>query len=432
MDLSTSKYHWATAAADAAPDLTFFFPGDHFIGHAGEESPWLILDDGRNISRYAENNYGSHHSYHVLGTFTDFFAGYYASRNFGFGHWNDYTEKPGKKIWLWALSPEGAIWTDLLTDQPGNMQYTEIQTGLLFNQEAAGSTYTPFKHMAFPGNSCERSNEYWFPVLGTGGVTEIGEAGILYVNDGKQPGSDPKKFGEISFCALEYIQDTLLVKAGPDPVVKTPLTLKPMELFTLSSTNGHKPSGVSLSNGRLDWSVAVEEARNSDRPVVSPPFDWNSLQGLYLKAIEFSRQREYSQARDYFRRCLAKDPHYLPALSGLAEEYIRILKPNLAVELLMSALSYDTYDPKSNYLLGVVKKTEGVKRIMDLENVAGTTHQSPVKELYEAREAFGVAARSMEYRSAAYTGLSEIALVENKLIRLLSIHAWHRTLTVMM
>ncbi len=406
MDLSTSKYHWATAAADAAPDLTYYFPGDHYIGHDGEESPWPVLKDGRNISHYAENNYGSDHSYHVLGTYTDYFAGYYASRNFGFGHWNDYTEKVGKKIWIWALSPQGALWTDLLTDQPGNMQYTEIQTGLLFNQEAAGSTFTPFKHLEFPGQSNERFSECWFPIVGTGGVTEISEAGILYVENGKQQPAEIQKNAGIRFCALEFIRDTLLIKNGSGETVRVPIDLKPMELFTYSMPNGQLPTAVALTGKRLDWAVSGETERNSDRPVVSPPFDWNSMQGLYLKAVEFSRQREYSQARDFYRKCLNKDPHFLPALSGLAEEYIRILKPKLAEELLMTALSYDTYDPKANFLLGVVKKTQ----------FSGSANQqSMLKNLYEAKEAFGLASKSMEYRSASYNGLAEIALMENKL-----------------
>jgi tetratricopeptide (TPR) repeat protein len=411
MELSTSKYHWATAAADAAPDLTYYFPGDHYIGHDGDAHPWPVLSDGRNIANYAENDYGSDHSYHVLGTHTDFFAGMYASRNFGFGHWNDYTEKPGKKIWIWALSPQGAMWTDLLTDQPGNMQYTEIQTGILFNQETAGSTFTPFKHLAFPGNTNERLSECWFPILGTDGVTEVGEAGILYVNDGLPPAGKPEKIGEIKFCALEFVNDTLIIENGSDPTVRIPLRLKPMELFVHPSTGIRRPTAVSLASGRLDWSIAGQAARNSDRPVVSPPFDWNSVQGLYIKGIEFSEQREYHKARDFYRQCLAKDPHYLPALSGLAEEYMRILKPKLAAELLATVLSYDTYDAKANYLLGVVRKTEGLK---ELRNANGSLKASEVKAFYEAKEAFGIAGRSMEFRSAAFTGLAEIALIENK------------------
>jgi tetratricopeptide (TPR) repeat protein len=408
MDLSTSKYQWATAAADAAPDLKYYFPGDHYIGHDGEEFPWPVLKDGRNISNYAENNYGSDHSYHVLGTYTDFFGGYYTTRNFGFGHWNDYTGKPGKKIWIWALSPQGAMWTDLLTDQPGNMQYTEIQTGILFNQEAAGSTFTPFKHMAFPGNSCERFSECWFPVVGTGGITEIGTAGILYTG-GSMPASAGEKPGELKFSPLEFITDTLMIGLENGTISRVPVSLKPLELFTWQTPDGRRPRSVALANGRLNWSVAAESARNSDRPVVSPEFDWNSLQGLYLKAVEFSRQREYAKARDYFRRCLAKDPHYLPALTGLAEEYMRIDKPKLAAEVLSTVLSYDTYDPKANYLLGVVRKSEGAREIAGMKGIRES------KALYEAREAFGLAARSMEYRSSACTGLAEIALIENKL-----------------
>ncbi|MFO7616954.1 MAG: DUF5107 domain-containing protein, partial [Bacteroidales bacterium] len=202
-DLSTSKYHWATASADVDEDLTYYFPGDHSIGHDGDASPWPVLRDGRNIARYAENDYNADHSYHVLGTYTDYFAGYFARRDFGFGHWNDYPEKPGKKIWIWALSPQGAIWTDLLTDRPGNGQYTEIQTGLLFNQEAAGSTYTPFKHLEFPSLSCERASEYWFPVVGTGGVTEISQAGVLHLEkDGGRQTTDGEVWS-IRFMALQ-------------------------------------------------------------------------------------------------------------------------------------------------------------------------------------------------------------------------------------
>jgi tetratricopeptide (TPR) repeat protein len=395
-DLSTSRYQWSNAAADASSDLTYYYPGDHFIGHDGEASPWPILPEGRNISHYAENNYGADHSYHVLGAYTDWFAGIYGSRDFGFGHYNDYTEKPGKKIWIWALSPQGAIWTDLLTDQPGNGQYTEIQTGLLFNQAAAGSTYTPFKHMDFPGNTSERFTECWFPVVGTGGVTDIGKAGILFVNDGKSTGPVAGKPGEIRFCPLENLNDTLEVTTE-EGVIRVPVNLHPLQTFIWQTPGKVVPSAIRLVHGGLDWSVEDQEARITGRPVESPPFDWTSVQGLFMKATEFSRQREYSQARDYFRRCLTKDPHYLPALTGMAEEYIRILHPELAAEILETALSYDTYDPKANYLLGVVRKNDG---------------PGNRKSLYQAREAFGIATRSMEYRSAALTGLAEIALMQ--------------------
>ena len=30
-------------------------------------------------------------------------------RDYGFGHWSLYPLKPGKKIWMWALSRQGDI-----------------------------------------------------------------------------------------------------------------------------------------------------------------------------------------------------------------------------------------------------------------------------------------------------------------------------------
>ncbi|MBK6283304.1 MAG: DUF5107 domain-containing protein [Draconibacterium sp.] len=81
-------------------------------------------------------------------------------------------------MWLWALSREGEIWADLLTD-PGNIQYTEIQTGLLFNQAATNSTYSPFKHLFFDEGSEHKFTELWFPVKGIGGMVKADETGSL-------------------------------------------------------------------------------------------------------------------------------------------------------------------------------------------------------------------------------------------------------------
>ena len=63
------------------------------------------------------------------------------------GTWSNFDDKPGKKLWIWGLAPQGMIWEDLLTDSDG--QYIEFQAGKLFNQAAASSTFTPFKHREF-------------------------------------------------------------------------------------------------------------------------------------------------------------------------------------------------------------------------------------------------------------------------------------------
>lgn len=106
-DYSTSKYQWMNAAADATDDLTYYWPGKNYIGHPGDVHAWPVMADGRDLSQYAQNNYGTYHSYHVLGEISDYYGGYYHNKDFGFGHLTDYAIKPGKKIWIWGLAQIG-------------------------------------------------------------------------------------------------------------------------------------------------------------------------------------------------------------------------------------------------------------------------------------------------------------------------------------
>ena len=89
-NLKTSLYHWQTAAADVGDDLKYFYPGTAYIGHDGMASDWPVMSNGTDISLYTNSDYGSSHSYHVLGEYTDWFAGYYQNSDYGFGHWSRY------------------------------------------------------------------------------------------------------------------------------------------------------------------------------------------------------------------------------------------------------------------------------------------------------------------------------------------------------
>ncbi|MCD6332432.1 MAG: DUF5107 domain-containing protein, partial [Bacteroidales bacterium] len=416
-DLSTSEYHWMNASADVTDGLTYYWPGNHYIGHGGDVHPWPLLKDGRNISNYAENNFGASHSYHVIGIYTDYFGGYYHDLDYGFGHLTDYAEKPGKKIWIWALSREGAIWKDLLTD-PGNRQYTEIQTGILFNQAASGSTRTPFKHLEFKSMNTERFTEYWFPVLHTGGISNITRQGIVNI--------EPDR---LRFCPLEAIRDTLTIQfASGEKKLRIPVDLQPLELFECKipghhfageASNRQSAPSIVLGN-QLLYDPGDREARKTGRPLTMPEFDWNSFEGKYYQALENSRQRNYEAACQGFSDCLHQQPNDLGSLKGLAEEYIRITKYDQALKLLTRALAIDTYDPQSNYLFGICWKQKGLwgttektaALINPVQNISPGIKQSVRNCMYRAKESFGIAIRSMEYRSAAYTQLAGISLFE--------------------
>ena len=80
-------------------------------------------------------------------------------------------EKVGRKYFSWALSEQGNIWVDLLTDK--SPQYVELQSGRLFNQNLLESIRTPYKQFLFTPFGTDEWNEYWLPFSQIGGVDDM-------------------------------------------------------------------------------------------------------------------------------------------------------------------------------------------------------------------------------------------------------------------
>lgn len=139
LPLHQAYFSWENAAFKATDDLQFYFPGNYHIGHNGFANPWPTNDKRRDLSVYKNNNFWGSKSYHVIGNYRNWFGGYWKNSSFGFGHWSSYDEAPGKKLWIWSLSRDGAIWEDLLTDNDG--QYLEAQSGVKLNQAEEKSGY---------------------------------------------------------------------------------------------------------------------------------------------------------------------------------------------------------------------------------------------------------------------------------------------------
>ncbi len=390
-DLRTSLYHWQTAAANGSDDLQFFFPGNAEIGHGGEASPWPVNEDGTDVSHYKNNYFGSSKSYHVLGEYTDWFAGYYHDSNSGFGHWSRQPVKPGKKIWIWSLARDGAIWVDLLTDtDKGNVQYIEMQTGLLFNQEGDNSTMTPFKHRYFDPGAVETFTELWFPLSNLSGVSSISKEGILDVQ---------KNAGDytIRFQALSFVNDILQITDLSGNIIEEfTLDLEPEEQFVKNIALKDDKVKIRLVDGELKFDMSDRDANYTGRPLkIQENFDWESVYGLYTRGIEKSRQRLYSQATGFFTKCLEKDQWYFPALTALAEIDIRNMEYEEAEKKLLQVISFDAYDPDANFLYGTILMRK--------------------REYNKARDAFGVTLRTPQYKALSRNKLALIALNENRL-----------------
>lgn len=157
--LDQPYYHWMNAGFPLHGNPRFFFPGSTYIGHQGDAHPWPRDAEGRELDVYRGNAFGHNKSYHILPGDADVYAIWWPERGVGAVHRAESWEKYGRKIWLWALSREGGIWEDLLTDSDG--QYTELQSGRCFNQPRRATYRTPFKHPLFSPGATERFTESW-------------------------------------------------------------------------------------------------------------------------------------------------------------------------------------------------------------------------------------------------------------------------------
>ena len=382
--LEEPYYHWMNGGFKAGGNLEFIYPGTHHIGHSGETGLWPLDEEEREIKFYEKNDFGPYKSYHVLGSYTDYFGGYWHDDALGMIHWSPYEAKPGKKIWIWGLSRQGMIWENLLTDQDG--QYVELQSGRLFNQAAAGSTFSPFKHRGFAPYTTDTWTEHWYPVLNTEGIAYANEWGAL--NTIQRNG-----YLIFKFSPVQPVQDSFTVHVAGKEVYQKNIQLQPLETFSDSiSLDTGQNLAIQIGN-KIKWSHNLSEETIVNRPLQSPEnFDWTSAYGFYLKGKEWIRQREYANAWESLAKCLEKNPHYLPALGEMAHLAYRMMEYDQAQTYALQGLAIDTYDPLSNYILGLVRVQED--------------------QYFPAKEAFSLAAASTEYRVAAYTQLARLTLQE--------------------
>ncbi len=384
--LDQSYYNWMTAAAVAKEDLEFYCPGDLYLGHPGDPHSWPVNSEGRRINKYAENNFGGPKSYHVVGVYDDFFGGYYHDDKIGFGHWSPYEEIPGQKLWLWALSREGGIWEDLLTDTDG--QYIEFQAGRLFNQFSPSTHQNPITQAVFEPGGADIWRELWFPVKDIGGLTEVSPYGVLHLTrEGNQL--------SLGVNALQTVKSSLEITYDGKTIHQEYLQLKPMDVATRSITlPGDQPVQVALSEMDLFFNSSdnkeIERPLDVEESMFPNLSNQHSVDQIYRQGWEALKFRDYEEAGLHWEACIDKDPHHLDARIGLAELSYRKGQFSNAKDSIQLALSLDTYHPKANFLAGSIYWAMG--------------------DLVNALEAYGWAARSLKYRSIAYSQMATIYL----------------------
>lgn len=377
--LNQSYYNWMTGAAVASNDLEFYCPGNYYLEHSGESKPWPINPEGRELSLYENNNFGPAKSYHVVGLYEDFFGGYYHDSNFGFGHWSPYEEIPGQKLWLWALSRDGGIWEDLLTDTDG--QYIEFQAGRLLNQHSGGHK-NPIRQLGFSPYSSDVWSEVWFPIKDIDGMASASPYAVMNV---------AKKDGTIGIGinALQNLNDTLFIKVGDLTISKELLIMKPMDVFSTSiSIKSARDFEIILGNKKLYY-TSKQDSLIIKRPFkISEELQLSKHQQLINEGEDAMNFRKYEMANKIFSKVLDKDGSNKEALLALSELHHRRGEYDKSLHFSSLALMQNTYDGKANYLAGISYRKKG--------------------DFVNALESFGWAARSMEFRSTAYAQMAEI------------------------
>jgi tetratricopeptide (TPR) repeat protein len=387
--LEQSYYSWMTAAAFARNDLEMSIPGNAFLAHSGAVHAWPVDPAGRYLPAYANNRFGGHKSYHVVGELNDFFGGYYHDDDYGFGHWSRYEQMPGQKLWLWALSRQGGIWEELLTDSDG--QYIEFQAGRLFVQYSPGADVNPISQVGFEPGATDRWSETWFPLEGIGGLTDASRDGAMHVSreDGKL---------RVAVNAFGDMTDTLRVSSGDRVLAALPIAFSALEpVERVIDLAGATTYEVDLPALGLHY-TSDARARQLARPFTTDSAAWAQIPETDRRVVaarELARGRRYHEARAMFESALAEEPWNRDALLGLADlEYRRGLY-EAGLAHVTRALQLDAYDAAANFVAG------NLYRALDRET--------------DAREAYGWAARSLAYRSSAYVQLAELMLARGDL-----------------
>ena len=380
-----SYYNWMTGAVKASQDLEFFFPGNTYIEHNGQAKPWPVDEAGNNLAMYSNNNFGSSKAYHITGS-TDFMGGYYHDSNFGFGHLALNTEMPGRKLFLWSLAREGGIWEDLLTDEDG--QYIEFQAGRLFNQYSPGAFNGPIREVPFQSGATDTWKEIWFPVKDIGGMKEVSKSGILNV-------TESQGFLEIGVNALAFAESKLVVKAGGKVIYTDNKSFKPMDVHSVK-VPWDNSSSYEVEIEGMDLDFKSDNTHSLNRPFTTESIteDNKSPSWLYYEGKDFKSFRDHFNAKISFKECLRLDPFHIDAMAALAEIYFESAQFDSALVYINKALLFDTYHPAVNYQAGNVYRA--------------------TKDFINATESFGWAARSLEFRTAAYSQMAEIELLLNK------------------
>lgn len=377
-------YYWSNSAVHATQDLEFYYPGDHFIGHDGRLSEWPVDKEGRDLSKYDNNQFGSHKSYHILGHNENHQGVYWRDKQVGMGHWALQSDLPGQKLWLWSQSRNGAIWEDLLTDEDG--QYVEVQAGRMFNQANLNSGHhSPFGQGAFYPYASDQWTELWFPLGNIGGLSAASPQAAIHLerHNGKI---------RLNVMALEKMAENLRVMHKGVRIQNEKVNIEAGEHRSIElAVEGIKNLTIQLGSLHFE-----SPASPIARPLQSDPILPHGVSGMLHYGEQEFLFRNYVKASEWYQMVLEEDPMNVSARTRLAEIAYRRGQYQLGIDLVQPVLAFNTYEGGANFIFGTLLRAQG-------------------KE-YAAQEAFALAVKDPRYQLAAEIQLASLFLARQDLL----------------
>ncbi|MDM1295196.1 DUF5107 domain-containing protein [Sphingobacterium sp. N143] len=374
-------YTWMNLGVAAGDDLQFLYPGNRYIGHDGDAHPWPMDEQGRDLSKYVENAFGSSKSYHVLGAHSNAFGVYYKNRDYGMGRYALREDKLGKKIFLWSQAGDGQIWEKLLTDKSG--QYVEIQSGRLFNQNVVSSSFTPFKQVGFAPYQSDSWTEYWLPFAGIGKPSAIQPSAAI---EAKMAGNklllhiDPKRRLKDSILVLDSLGAILqgsFIQAQVAEVQEMGFELK----------TGQRPYYLKIGKDYVDLRLSAAEKQLHRPAEIDPEVAADSAQVKLFEVRDLIRFRQYELAEMKLKELMLMQRPSLPLYLEQAKLAWFKMNYQQCYDYARQALSVDAYQGEANYYYGLAALKIG------REN--------------DAQDGFEVASLDPAWRSAAYLQLAK-------------------------
>lgn len=377
--VSQPYYSWANSGVSATEDLEFVYPGTMVVRHDGTIHDWPYdREYGKDLSKWRENNFLWSKSYHIVGTRDKYFGTWWADRNFGMMHYSERDDKPGRKMFSWALSDQGDIWEELLTDNAG--QYVELQSGRLFNQNMVTSVLTPYKQTGFAPYGTDMWTEYWFPYHGTEGAADVTLKGVVNLK-GTESGTEIV----VSPLRRESVVLQVYDKSGRE-IAERRTDWSPGKPFRMEVPVSPDSLGRVMASGVELW---TGRDKTLSRPMVAPgDFNWETAYGQWVRGQYLVWLRNYAEAEPFARKSIGYDPCYVPGLNLMSVLLLNRNDCQGAFDCSMRALAVDTYDAQANYLMGCAAMRLG--------------------RTDDAMDGFEIAALTNEYRSAACTQLAKL------------------------